>query len=149
MDDLHEEHAHDAMIDAVSKAKDAAKATSFEQLAKEYGAKLHHTGMIKPDDNKKIQELDKKDLPARAMLGLDKVGALMVGNGDRENLLIKLDAIEGYNQDDFAAELKDVKSLLTNNRTKMQVESVVASLHRNATIETNESTPLAGEEYSE
>jgi hypothetical protein len=32
---------------------------------------------------------------------------------------------------------------------KMQVESVVASLHRNATIETNESIQIAGEEYSE
>jgi hypothetical protein len=149
IDDLHEERAYSAMIDAVSAAKTAAKEHSFEQIAKEHNAALHRTGMIQPNDNKKVQELDKKDLPAKAMLSLDKVGALMVHNGDRISTLIKVDAIEKYDQEGLIAGLNEVQPLLVNNRMKMQVESVVASLHRNATIETNESTQIADEEYSE
>lgn len=148
-DDLHEERAYNAMIDAVNEAKQAAKEHSFDKLANLHNATLHRTGMIRPDDNKKVQELDKKDLPAKAMLGLDKVGSLMVHNGDRISVLIKLDEVEMYDLAGLTKGLKEVGPLLMNNRTKMQVESVVASLHRNATIETNESTPIAGEEYSE
>jgi hypothetical protein len=148
-DDLHEERAYSAMIDAVGQAKQAAKEHSFEQLAYLHNATLNRTGMIRPDDNKKVQELDKKDLPAKAMLALDKAGSLMVHNADRVSILIKLDTVEQYDQDALSAGLKEIEPLLMNNRTKMQIESVVASLHRNATIETNELTPIAGEEYSE
>lgn len=146
INDLHEERAYQAMMDAINEAQAAAKDASFEQLAKQFNASVHYTDMIQPDDNKKMQELDKKDLPAKTMLGLDKVGSLLVHNGDRVSTLIKVDAIEntGLNASEQA-----IDPLLMNSRTKMQVESVVASLHRNATIETNESTQIAGEEYSE
>ena len=133
----------------MSEAKQSAKEHSFEQLANMFNATLNRTGMIRPEDNKEVQKLDKKDLPAKAMLNLDKVGALMVHNGDRTSTLIKLDGVEQYDQAGLNRGLKEMEPLLMNNRTKMQVESVVASLHRNATIETNESTPIAGEEYSE
>lgn len=147
--DLHEERAYDTMVHAVQKAKEAATEMSFDQLAKEFGASLHHTGMIQPNDNKKIQELDKKGLPAKMMLGLDKVGATLVHNSDRISFLVKVDAIEEYSQNDLEASKKEILTHLESNRTKMQVESVIASLHRNATIETNESTQIPDEEYSE
>jgi len=149
IEDLHQERAYNQMIDAMKQAKEAAAELSFEQLAKKYNASLHYTGMIYPSDNKKTQELDKKELPAKAMLSLDKVGALMVHSTDRMGMLIKVDTIENDDIKQVPAEYKEVQSLLSNNRMKMQVESVVASLHRNATIETNESTQIAGEEYSE
>lgn len=149
INDLHEDRAYQAMIDAVNQAKDASQDASFEQLAQEFNATIGHTGMIQPDDNKKIQDLDKKDLPSKAMLACDKVGSVLVHNGDRMSSLIKLDAIETYSQDDFNTALEAIAPVTLNNRTKMQVESLVASLHRNATIETNESTQIADEEYSE
>jgi hypothetical protein len=149
IDDLHEDNAYQAMMNAVNEAKKSAQSSSFEQLAKQFNATVYYTGMIQPSDNKKIQELDKKDLPGKTMLELDKVGSLLVHNGDRISTLIKLDAIEAYNEEDFASGLKELEPLTVNNRTKMHVESLVASLHRNATIETNESTQIADEEYSE
>lgn len=145
--DLHEERAYRAMMDVIHEAKQTAQEVSFEQLAKKYGTMLQRTGIVQPDDSKKIQELDKKDLPTKMMMGLDKVGSLLVHNGDRTSILIKLDEIEDYN--DALGDLKEIQTILTNNRMKMQIEGVVASLHRNATIETNELTQLAGEEYSE
>jgi hypothetical protein len=148
-DDLYEERAYNAMISAVEEAKKAATQSSFEQIAKEFNATLHRTGMVQSTDSKKMQELDKKNLPTKTMLGLDKVGALMVHNDDRVSFLIKLDAIEDYSQEDLIAAQAEIKPQVIANRMKMQVESVVASLHRNATIETNESTQIAGEEYSE
>ncbi|HLC06759.1 MAG TPA: SurA N-terminal domain-containing protein [Candidatus Babeliales bacterium] len=147
--DLYEERAYDAMISAVEEAKKAATQSSFDQLAKEFGASLHHTDMIQPNDSKKIQELDKKGLPAKAMLGFDKSGAIFVHSGERVSFLIKVDAIEEYDQNDLISAQTEILPHLESNRMKMQIESVVASLHRNATIETNELTQITEEEYSE
>jgi hypothetical protein len=118
-------------------------------MAKKFGGLLHHTGMIDPSDSKKIQELDKKGLPARTMLALDKKGSILAHNGEGISFLIKVDALEKYSKDDLFDAKKEVKSHIVPNRMKAQVESFVASLHRNATIETNESILIAGEEYSE
>ncbi len=148
-EDLCQERAHAAMINMVQEAQEAATETSFDAIAKKYNATLHHIGLIQPSDSKKMQELDKKGLPARAMLSLDKKGTILVHNGDRTSFLIKVDTIEEYSQNDLLAAQKEVKSHAEPSRMKAQVESFVASLHRNATIETNESILIAGEEYSE
>lgn len=148
-DDLCEERALNAMTDMVQEAKNAASDNSFDTLAKQFNALLYHTDMIYPDDHKKVQELDKKGLPSRAMMRLDKVGSIFVHNDERASFLIKLDALEKYDQDDLSAVEKEVKSRLASHRMKSHIESFVASLHRNATIETNESILIAGEEYSE
>jgi hypothetical protein len=148
-EDLCEERTYNAMVAAVQEAKDATARSSFEAIAREYNVSLQHTGMVYPGDNKKMQELDKKGLPSRTMLGLTKEGSVLLHGDDRTSFLIKVDAIEEYSEGDLLAAEKDIKSHLMPYRTKIQVESTIASLHRNATIETNESTVIAGEEYSE
>ena len=148
-DDLCEERAYDAMAGAVQEAKAATASTSFEAIAKEYNVLLHHTGMVDPSDNKKVQELDKKGLPAKKMLSLNKEGLVLLHNDERTSFLIKVDAIEEYSEGVLLEAEKEIKSHLAPYRMKAQVESTVASLHRNATIETNESILIAGEEYSE
>jgi hypothetical protein len=148
-DDVCEERAYNAMMDMVQEAKEAATRSSFDAIAKKYNVTLHHTGMIQPTDSKKMQELDKKGLPGRTMLGLDKEGAILAHNSEGSSFLIKVDTIEEYSQKDLLNAQKEIKTHLVPNRMKAQVESFVASLHRNATIETNESILIAGEEYSE
>jgi len=147
-DDLYEERAYNAMMTMVQEAQVAAKDSSFDVIAKEYNASLHNTGVIKPGDSKKMQKLEEKGLPSRTMLNLDKEGAIIVHNRDRVSFLIKLDTIDQYSQNELFDAQNDIKMHLVPSRMKAQVESFVASLHRNATIETNESILIAGEEYS-
>lgn len=148
-DDLCQERAYNAMVSAVQEAKDSTAAASFDVIAKKYNVLLHHTDMVYPNDNKKIQELDKKGLPVKMMLGLNKEGLVLLHNDDRTSFLIKVDAIEEYSEGDLLEAEKEIKARLMPYRMKSQVESTIASLHRNATIETNELTVIAGEEYSE
>jgi hypothetical protein len=147
--DVCEERSYDAMINAVQEAKDSSTDTSFEAIAKKYNLVVHHTGMVHPTDNKKIQELDKKGLPTKRMLGLNKEGLVLLHNDDRTSLLIKVEAIEEYSEAHLLGVEKEIKARIMPYRMKSQVESTIASLHRNATIETNELTVIAGEEYSE
>ena len=83
------------------------------------------------------------------MLGLDKEGLVMMHHGEGTSYLIKVDALEDYSQEDILQAQNELKLRIEPQQMKAQVESLVASLHRNATIETNESTVIAGEEYSE
>lgn len=149
IDDFRDDRAYKAMINAVENAQKAAEQSSFDALARDFNATVHRTDMIRPNDTKNVQELDKKNLPTKAMLSLDKVGSLMAYNADGASFLIKVSAIEDYDQNSLESGKKEVEAMVSNNRIKAQIESVVASLHRNATIETNESTQIAGEDYSE
>ena len=147
--DLMEERAHDRMANRVKEAKDAAATLPLNEIQKQFGGVLSHTDMIQPTDNKKVQELDKKELPSRTMLSLDKVGSILINNGERTSALIKLDAIEQYNENMLLDVQNEVKDHLEATRAKFELEGFVASLHRNATIETNESILITNEEYSE
>lgn len=147
--DIREERAKNKMAAAVEQAKEVARNQSFETISKQFNATLAHTDMVLPGDHKKLLELDKKGLPSRAMLSLDTVGSLFVHTDERSSALIKLDAIEEYDQNKLLIAQNEAKDHLAAMRMKLQVESFVASLHRNATIETNETILIAGEEYSE
>ena len=148
-EDLWQERAQSRMVARVQEAHDAAAQLSFKELQKQFGGSLNYTDMVQPTDDKKIQDLDKKGLPVRTMLALDKVGAILLHNGDRASVLIKVDAIEPYSDNMLVEVQNEANSHLEGLRTKLEIESFVASLHRNATIETNESILIAGEEYSE
>lgn len=148
-EDLWQERARDTMMLTREKAMNAAKELSFKEIQQNYGGVLRSTEMIKPTDDKKIRELDEKGLPTREMLGLDKIGAIFTHDADTTSMLIKLDALEPYNENMLSDAQKEINNRLEATRIKLQLESVVASLHRNATIETNESILIAGEEYSE
>jgi hypothetical protein len=83
------------------------------------------------------------------MLAMDKVCTIFAHDADRQSFLIKVDAVQAPEEAAAASSATEMSSHLANSRSNMLIESVVASLHRNATIETNESIQLAGEEYSE
>lgn len=148
-EDVWQERARNTMMLTVEKAMNAAKEMSFKEIQQQYGGILRFTEMVKPTDDKKIRELDEKELPSREMLGLDKIGAVFTHNVENSSMLIKLDACEPYNENMLSDAQKEINNRLEAARIKLQLESVVASLHRNATIETNESILIADEEYSE
>ena len=147
--DLYEERAYNALENTIEKVKDAASTRSFDTIAQQFNASLHHIDMVYPDDAQKIQELDKKGLPVQAMMGLDTSEVILVHNDGIKSILVKVDDIEEYDQNKLHDGEIEIKENLIPHRTKTQIESFVASLHRNATIETNESILKADEDYSE
>jgi SurA-like protein/parvulin-like peptidyl-prolyl cis-trans isomerase-like protein len=147
--DLYEEQAREAMHAQVVKAQEQAANTSFEELHNLFKVPFEHTEMMRPFEAKKMQAAEKRGLPIRDMMMFEKVGSIFVHNGDRDSFLIKLDALETWDENKFAAMQKDIIDHVGPMRIKLYLESFVASLHRNATIETNELILIADEEYSE
>jgi hypothetical protein len=147
--DFYENKAHKALETKVVEAQKKAETQSFDALRTEFDATLNTTDMINSQDHKKLQELSKKGLPVHEMINLEKEGSILLHKGERNNVLIKLQTIEPFDESRFLSLEKEVKDHLGPIRSRLLLDAFVASLHRNATIETNESILITSEDYSE
>lgn len=138
MNDLYEERAHANMKNTINNAYDVARTKSLKELASLVPASLHTTPLLSMSDQKQVQDLERKGLPLRSMLMLEKVGSLMVHHGEKESYLIAFDSIQPFDEESYNALQSDIKKNIESLRTKLFLDGIVASLHRNATIETNE-----------
>jgi len=147
--DLYEHKARQELESQVSKAQKALVGKTFEDVRSAFNASLNTTDMINPNDHKKLQELYKKGIPSYEMIGLEKEGLVLVHHGERSSFLIKLDKTENSDEKSFKAAEKEIKDGVSNARTRLLLDAAIASLRKNATIETNESILITSEDYSE
>jgi len=147
--DFYEHNAHIALKEKAEQAILAAPTKKMNELAVMFNASLNSIDMISPTDEKALKDLDRKGLPVREMMNLEKEGSIFSYDTEKDSYLIRLDAVEAFDENQFQAVENDIKSHLGSIRTRLFLDAFVASLHRNATIETNESIITMDEEYSE
>ena len=73
------------------------------------------------------------------MLQMEKVGALLTDSDSETGFVVRVDEIEPFNQQQFNEKEGEISRALQQERAQQYLEGFVASLHRNAKIETNES----------
>lgn len=137
--DFYEAQAAKALSRALEKAKREASGTSFAELKNRYKVKLDDIGMVKFSDAEAVKKLRQKGYPLDALLKLEKVGSVGESRGEVDGHLFKLEEIEAFNQEDFDEKKEDIRKGLQTEASDLAVESFVAFLHRNATIEVNKS----------
>ena len=146
--DLYEEHATNALQSTLKSARQEASRQSFDELQKKFGGSLESTNWLSGKETKSVEVLEKRGVPVTSMLELEKVDLVLAHETDHDAYLIHLDEIEPFDKEDFDSTLDEVKRKLYGMRTRLHMEGFVASLYRNATIETNESIIMPDEEYS-
>ncbi len=142
--DLLEERAMETMQKQLQEAKKAAANQSFDELSTTFDVSLEKTGWLKAD-SKDVKNLEKRGWPVNVMLKLEHGGAVLAHETTRDGFLIRLDDFEPFNEEQFVAVRTEIKDKLKGMRARLYLEGFVASLYRNATIETNESIIIAGE----
>jgi hypothetical protein len=147
--DYYEYRAKKSLDKIMAEVEQSAETKTFQELQNVFGGTLQTLPMVSPADHKKLQELDKKGFPVREMIALEKIGSLLVSHNDRDSVLVRLDEVEAYDENKFLAAKKEIETQTGAVRRRLFVDGFVASLHRNATIETNESIITIDEEYSE
>jgi peptidyl-prolyl cis-trans isomerase D len=138
LNDLYEEKAHKQLAQLLEEAKKELSSASLEKIKGRYDGTLEKTGWILPRDEKS-EELQKKGFPAQQMLQLEKVGAVLTKSDDRYGYLIRLDAIDAFNDAEFNAKKTEIKQVVHNENQQQWLDAFVASLYRSATIETGNS----------
>ena len=142
--DLLEERAMETMQKQLQEAKKAASNQSFAELRMTFDVSLEKTGWLKAD-SKDVKNFEKRGWPVNVMLKLDHTGAVLAHETTGDGFLIRLDDLEPFDEEQFIAARTEIKDKLEGMRTRLYLEGFVASLYRNATIETNESIIIASE----
>lgn len=138
--DLYRQRAAVALHNALQEANNMLKeGSSVEEIVKEFGASVFHTGIIHPTETKELQELAKKGLPQHAVRSLTQVGSTLIDDQGINGHLIRLDEIEPFNEKSFAEHKDEIIRAAQSAKMRLLAEAFVASLYRNATIETNQS----------
>jgi len=146
--DLYEQRATKKLEERLAKAKKDGAEKSFDSLKALAGAQVENTDWIKREDTDAIERLMAKNLPAQKMLQIEKEGVAIVYKNDSSGYFIRLDEIEPFDKDEFEMKKTEISNAINRENKQLLSNGFVASLYRNATIETNEKIINLGEEYS-
>ncbi len=101
-------------------------------------------GWIDPNDKDQEKELQKQGIPVYLLNSLEKIGAVVSHEGADKGMIFILEDIKTSTETSIEKEELDFYQM----RKMTSMEGLVASLYRNAKIETNETIIIASEEYS-
>lgn len=147
-EDFYNEKASLLMDTQMKKARSQLGTDSLSTVAKKYDAKVQTLDWVKPDDAKQIKKLEEQRLPIQKMLQLENIGSVCLDYKENDGLLVYLDEIAPVQEADWLAYQKSAPLKKMQEFTRILIESVIASLYRDATIESNESFETAREDYS-
>lgn len=137
--DLYKHRAALALHNTLEEAARMLKeGSTVDETVKELGGAVFQTNMVRPTDTKELQELSKKGLPQHAVRSLTRIGSVITEEQGSHGYLIRLDEIEPFNEESFAQHKEELMNSVRSARIKSLGEAFVASLYRNAKIETNQ-----------
>jgi hypothetical protein len=110
------------------------------KIAQEYEASMSSTAFINKSDTKEMKEWQKKGLPVQEMMSLEKVGTYVIHQNAYKSMIIRLDTLKKGSGSDSNAEAKSSPAKdLQDLYKRIAVDSLIASLYRDATIITSDS----------
>lgn len=137
--DYYEDNAKIALKNTIENKKKNGANQALDELKKTIDGEYVHIGWITPGDKDHIEKLKSDGFPIDQMLQMEKTGSLVAVTNDQGGFIGRLDEIEPINIDTFKDKRDEVAQALKQERMTQYLEGFVASLYRNATIETNES----------
>ncbi len=139
LDDYYEDNAKKKLQEKLTQAKKAIETTPLKDLQKSFDAEFIQTGWLDPTNEQEVEKLKKKGLPITEMLQMEKIGSVLTHADEQQGFVGRLDEIEPLDTQKFAEKQVETARSLEQERMRQYLEGFVASLHRNAKIETNKS----------
>lgn len=135
--DFYRYNAEQELKQRLQEAKTQLASTTLKEYQKDFQGKVTQTGWIEPE--KEHEQLKKEGIPVERMLQMEKIGSLITQSTPQGGFLVRLDQIEPFNQAEYEQKRAAIIEELGVERGQQLLEGFVASLYRNATIDTNES----------
>lgn len=132
--DLYIQRAEAALSLALHNYLKDAQGKTEAEFAQLFGNKVEKSGMITPKDKEAINKLNAKGISPERIFQLEKVGMVTVAKGKGNGHLIRLDAIEPFNEKEFESHKKQIKRQIKEQEEQLVFGGFVASLYRSATI---------------
>ncbi len=137
--DYYVQKTHDELSKKLKEAKALVGASTFKELQGAFDGELIQTGLLDASKENALKDLKEKGIPVDQMLQLEKSGSFLTHQSDENGYVIRLDEISPLDQQEIEAKGVETAQNFEQERIQQYLEGFVASLYRNATIETNES----------
>ncbi len=135
--DLYERKAAEQLSADARSAQELAKMEPFADVAKRFDVRVTTIGQVDPQDETSQKPLTDMHLPVDVLVGMTHEGGLFGHAGERSWYLVRLDQL--VSADDEQKDAGIARDLGVAFRYPY-LNSFIASLHKNATIESNIST---------
>lgn len=138
-DDFINERAQAILIERLKEAaKSLRQSEKPEDVARRLDANLKRTGLISKNNEEKAKELQSENIPLGKMFQLESKGSVLTDMQKDGYVFFVTDVADADSQEE--QKKKDEVSMMLNNQAMtLTMQGFVASLSRNAKIETNES----------
>ena len=142
--------AQKALENDLKQIQQLSKTQSLEELQKQFGGFSDLTEWLSPQNKELLskslsrylfEDIKKRILNKDFWLPLEKVGSTTLCITPQGGALIKVDALKPLDKADFEAKKENLSMELEYKRKGLTEQGFVASLYRNAKIETNNSIP--------
>lgn len=136
--DLIEQRAQKKLEHLLRKTKDALSENhNVASVAKELGGEMHQTDYIHKDHKEAVNKIKDRSFPVEKMLQLGKKGGVSSDMNDDGGYVFYVLDTKGVSKEKLEEEKAVIENRLHNERKALFIQGFVASLSRNATIETN------------
>ncbi|HEV2602005.1 MAG TPA: peptidylprolyl isomerase [Candidatus Babeliales bacterium] len=142
--DWYAQKASQAISKAVADMRDAVSKKSLKELSNSaFGTAYMVTDFLKSDDKNALESFKADGLSLEKLFQIEKAGMVQVQTGKKNSYFTRLDELSPIDEQDWLAQADKLEKDLEKERNSYQPgyrrNGFVASLHRNATINSNES----------
>jgi peptidyl-prolyl cis-trans isomerase D len=138
-EDFVNEQAQNTLAERLKEASKSLKQSEKpEDVAHRLGAALKRTGLISKNNAEKTKELQSENIPMVKMFQLENKGAIAADMQKNGYVFFVAEVAEADSQEEQKKK-EEVTMMLNNEVMTLAMQGFVASLSRNAKIETNES----------
>jgi len=145
--DMHKERAYKAFEASMNDLACKAASQPLESLAKSVGGTVS-IDSFDPQDSKRISELAKEQVPVEIMKQMGTVGLVQLQLKPTKGIIVRLDKVQPFDEKDFEAKKAEIAQKMGQEESYFVLQGFVASLYRNAKIETNNSLLEINEELA-
>lgn len=137
--DFYEQEAVSLLNNAVGQLYENAHDKDLMSFKQMPGITLEQTDWLNPGDKENNKKLEEKGIPVKLMLQIEKKDSAIKHAEGTTGYVIQLKNINEDDQKNYSAKKAHTVEELRVERSRLLAEGFVASLYRNATIETNNS----------
>lgn len=138
-EDFYAQRAAQMLEKTIAQARVDAQSKSLEELSTMYDAPIKVIDFVSAQDSDSLKQMTQQGTPIKEMIKIEKPHLIFALVEGRNGFLVRLDEIKPLNDQEFVAQYDTVSSKAKQATAQHVIAGFVASLHRNATIKTNES----------
>ena len=142
--DLAKEKARKSLAQAVKKIK--AENFGKETLKVPAYAKTQKTEWIDKGDQEQLKKLADQGVPSEALY-IEKKGLVMGAVGQKDGYIVRLDELKSLDEATKNQKKNELKANLEQRFKSATMGSFIASLYRNATIDTSKTSDMGNDLY--